>query len=159
MEWEEEEGRTLVTAIWNVRSWIGWLELLENLAFRRIGPSGIGRFTSATTRRFESITIISLGLTCDPGGSAEVKAHSSSSAACGAGEALNWAAGEALYWATGEALYWNAGGLNWAAGGGLNWGGGVLNLAGGAPGWLLNMSEKQGGFFDGGLGEGEGDTP
>jgi len=55
-----------------------WLALLENVAFNNIGPSGTGRFTSTTTLKFESTTSISFGLAAEPGGKAEVNAHSSS---------------------------------------------------------------------------------
>lgn len=75
----EEVARTFVTAIWKVMSWRGWLALLENVAFSNMGPSGMGRWTSVTTRRFESITSISLGFSPEPEGNADVNAQSSSS--------------------------------------------------------------------------------
>lgn len=77
---------TLVTAIWKVRSWIGWLALLENVALSNIGPSPAGRFTSTTARRLESTTSISFALTADPGGRADVNAHSSPSSLVAAAE-------------------------------------------------------------------------
>jgi len=71
--------RTFVTAVWKVMSWRGWLALLENVTFNNIGPSGIGRLTSVTTRKFESIISISLDFSSELEGSAEVKAQSPSS--------------------------------------------------------------------------------
>lgn len=70
---------TFVTAIWKVMSRRDWLALLEKVAFSSIGPSGMGRWTSVTIRRFESITSISLGFNPEPEGSADVNAQSSSS--------------------------------------------------------------------------------
>jgi hypothetical protein len=62
---------------------MGWLLLFENFALINIGPSGIvtGLFASNRICKFELRITSSfrVGACSDPGGRADVKAHSSSS--------------------------------------------------------------------------------